>query len=240
MVPFFSKIISTNNNGILAEIYKRGGLFMKKTLMIILVCVICMNTYQVSAKETGHAAFEEIIFPQHATSKLLIDMTYNEKAISHEKLIEKKFIGWTIFTINRNADAVYIAETIFSRSNVTQTPYEFNYLLREGDTIETSVSAEGSISSKNKGKIKTLEAALDVLIRGQIGKKTTISRSEETRIKVNIDPNTKISMKIKGEAKVSNGVGKYYFFGIRFKSGEWEYIDVITRYYELSEETINP
>jgi hypothetical protein len=213
---------------------------MKKSLIILLVCIISMTRCQVSAKDTGHSAFEEIIFPQYSTSKLLVDMMYHEKEVAHERLKEKKFIGWTILTMNKNADAVYIAETIFSRSNATQTPYEFNYLLREGDTIETSVSADGSIASKNKGKIKSLEAALDVLIRGQIGKKSTITRSEETRIKVNIEPNTKISMKIKGEAKVSNGVGKYYFFGIRFKSGEWEYIDVITRYYELSEEKIQP
>ncbi|HOI46258.1 MAG TPA: hypothetical protein PLR26_00870 [Bacilli bacterium] len=212
---------------------------MKKIIIIILFFMVAGPSH-VYAKETGHAAFEEIIFPKDATTKLIIDMSYQEKQIAHERLKEKKFIGWTIYTINRNAEAIYIAETIFSRSNTTSTAYEFNYLLREGDTIETSVSADGSISSKNKGKIKTVEAALDLIIRGQIGKKTTLTRSEETRIKVNVEPNTKLSMKIKGEAKVSNGVGKYYFFGIRFKSGEWEYIDVVTRFYELSEERIQP
>jgi len=213
---------------------------MKKIIICIILLGMIWSSPVTHAKDTGHASFEEITFESNSTTKLLVDMNYQEKANAHKELTSKKFIGWVVGTMNRNADATYVAETIFSRSNVTSTPFEFNYSLKEGDTIETSVSADGSIASKNKGKIKSVEAALDILIRGQIAKKSTATKSEETKIKINIEPNTKISMKIKGEAKVSNGVGKYFFFGIKFKSGEWEYVDVITKYYELSEERLMP
>jgi len=212
---------------------------MKKTF-ICLIVVMVLAANPVYGKETGHALFEEIQFSEYSTAKLLVDMTIQEKMKAHRELTNRKFIGWTIHTMNRKAEANYVAETIFSRSNATTTAYEFNYLLKEGTEIETSISADGNISTKNKGKIKMVETALDVAIRGQIGKKEKTARSEETRIKVMIEPNRKISMKIVGEALVSNGVGKYYFFGICFKSGEWEYIDVLSRYYELCEEVIRP
>jgi hypothetical protein len=45
-------------------------------------------------------------------------------------------------------------------------------------------------------------------------------------------------MRVTGNAELSNGVSRYYFFGIQFKKGEWEYIDVIDECYELIEEKI--
>jgi hypothetical protein len=110
--------------------------------------------------------------------------------------------------------------------------------MTEGSEIETSVAVEGSIGSKLEGQIRAVEAALDMAIRGEIGRKKTTTRSEETKLNIVVAPNTKISMRVTGNAELSNGVGRYYFFGIQFKKGEWEYIDVIDECYELIEEKI--
>ena len=51
-------------------------------------------------------------------------------------------------------------------------------------------------------------------------------------------PYTKLTLMVRGDCVVSNGVGKYYVFGIPFSKGTWEYIDFVTEYYEFFEEKL--
>jgi hypothetical protein len=193
--------------------------------------------YQAQARDTGHPAFQENDF-QGQQAKLLIDMTVYEKQTAHSKLKGRKFFGWHVGAMYTKVDVKYVADTIFSKANSTSAPFSFNYIMTESSEIETSIAVEGSIGSKLKGQIRAVEAALDMAIRGGIGRKKTTTRSEETKLNIIVAPNTKISMKVTGNAELSNGVGRYYFFGIQFKKGEWEYIDVIDECYELIEEKI--
>ena len=91
---------------------------------------------------------------------------------------------------------------------------------------------------KASGKIDSVSIGLDTSIRGEIGMKSTISFEEEVDFTVKIMPNKKVSLLVKGIATLSNGASKYYFLGICTKKNYWEYIDVLSEYYELYEETI--
>lgn len=210
---------------------------MKKVIFIVLLTLMVNVSVNVKARNTGHSAFQDIEF-NGSQAKLLIDMTTYEKQKAHQKYKKWRFFGWSVGVINKNADCRYTAETIFSKANSTSTPVTFNYEMVESSKIETSISASGAITSKAKGKIKAVEVGLDTTIRGEIGRKKTTTRSEETKMSIVIFPNTKVTMKVTGNAELSNGVGSYYFLGICFKKGEWEYIDVIDECYELIEEKI--
>ena len=46
-------------------------------------------------------------------------------------------------------------------------------------------------------------------------------------------------MYLTGDAYLSQGAAIYYFFGIPIVKKNWEYIDVLTEYYEFYEESYN-
>lgn len=216
---------------------KTSKTIFNKIFFVLLLGLLLLTPFSVYGRNTGHSAFQNIEF-ENSSVKLLVDMTTYEKQKAHQNLKEWRFFGWTVGVINKNADCKYTAETIFSKANNTKTPFTFTYEMTENTKIETSISLDGTIASKVKGKVKAVELGLDTTIRGQIGRKKTTTRNEETKMTIIIQPNTKITMKVTGNAEMSNGVGRYYFLGICFKKGEWEYIDVLDECYELIEERI--
>ena len=76
------------------------------------------------------------------------------------------------------------------------------------------------------------------VLESDIGLKSDISFEEEMDFTIKILPQKKVSLIVKGKATISSGANKYYFLGICTKKGYWEYVDVISEYYELYEEEI--
>ena len=169
--------------------------------------------------------------------KLLVNISEKDKH-RYMEYVKRGFIGWKIKTMINNSDAEYVGKTIFSRYNNTNQAIDFNYSSSIKNTDQTSINTEGSISGSFSAKGKTLSGGLEGEIRKEIGTLSNITISEETNFKVNIKPGRKVSLIIKGDCKVSNGVAKYFFFGICFKKGSWEIIDVKSEYYELCEEIV--
>ncbi len=212
---------------------------MKKTYLMLFLCFIMIGFCQskVYAKyDTGHSDFEEIKFLDKS-ALLLIDMSEQIK-YDYMSKVNKGFIGWKVKTMIHSSTATYIGKTIFSRYNNTDQPIDFNYSSSIKNTEETSIVTEGSLSGSISGKGKALSGGLEAEIRKKIGSVSTITITEESNFKVQIKPGRKVSLIVKGDAKVSNGVAKYYFLGICFKKGSWEIIDVMSEYYELCEEII--
>lgn len=212
---------------------------MKKAFLFIFLLFIMIGFSQskVYAKyDTGHSDFEEIKF-ENKDSLLLINISEQVKH-DYMKQVNKGFIGWKVKTMVHSTNATYVGKTIFSRFNNTDQTIDFNYSSSIKNTEETSVVTEGSLSGSVSGKGKALSGGLEAEIRKKIGSVSTITITEESNFKVQIKPGRKVSLVVKGDAKVSNGVAKYYFLGICFKKGSWEIVDVMSEYYELCEEII--
>lgn len=212
---------------------------MKKIYLMLFLCFLMIGFTQskVYAKyDTGHSGFEKIEFSDQS-AVLLVDMSEQVKH-NHMNKVSKGFIGWKIKTMIHSTDAVYVGKTIFSRYNNTDQTIDFNYSSSIKNTEETSVVTEGSLSGSISGKGKALSGGLEAEIRKEIGKVSSITITEESSFKVQIKSGRKVSLIVKGDAKISNGVAKYYFLGICFKKGSWEIIDIKSEYYELCEEII--
>ncbi len=212
---------------------------MKKVYLGLFLCFIMIGFTQskVYAKyDTGHSGFEEIDFKDDS-ALLLVNITEQTK-YDYMTKVGKGFIGWKVKTMLHAASAEYIGKTIFSRYNNTDQTIDFNYSSSIKNTEETSVVTEGSLAGSISGKGKVISGGLEAEIRKKIGNVSTITITEESSFKVQIKPGRKVSLIVKGDAKVSNGVAKYYFLGICFKKGSWEIIDVMSEYYELHEEII--
>ena len=60
--------------------------------------------------------------------------------------------------------------------------------------------------------------------------------TESGSLKIVVHPNKKMTLRIVGEARITNGVSKYYFMGICFKKGAFEIVEIKSTIYELIEE----
>ena len=212
---------------------------MKKFYLILFLCFMFMGISSVCVNaeyETGHSEYKEINFKYNTGAKLLNRMTPGEVQKELDS-VKRKFAGWRVNDMVCAASATYVGKSIFARYNNTKQPVKFAYASTIQNMEENSVVTTGSIGASLSSK-KKLNAALELEIRKQIGKVTTHTSTEKVDFNVTIDPGHKISLIVKGDCKVSNGVAKYYILWMCFKKGSWEIIDVMSEYYELCEEVI--
>ena len=190
-----------------------------------------------ASNQTGHDEFDEIHIPSDSNAKLLVWMNSSEKERALEN-VKWRFFGLSTNEINYREQVTYNARTIFSRSNLTAFTLDFDYNMNTGKTVTNSIGVSGNINFKLSGKIKA------ITLNGDAGFSTdwdkTVKETEEEKIHftVIIPPRTKVSLIVKGKAELTNGAAKNYVFGIAFKKGHFEFIDVVTEYYELVEERI--
>lgn len=209
---------------------------MNLLLTIITIIVCSLNGVQAGTK-TGHSEFNEINFLYNPNGKLIIEMSDVERKAILKKVRRKAF-GWSSYANILNNTVEYTADTIFARANNTNQTVEFNYSTTSSRKKQLTSTLSGTLSLKASGKIDDISMGLDESIRSEIGQKTEISFEEETDFSIKIDPGKKISLLVKGKANLSNGASKYFFCGVTTSKKIWEYVDVISEYYELYEETI--
>ena len=212
--------------------------FLKLNLCIFILTFVLITFINVNAgTKTGHKEFTKITFLYNKDAFLLVEMN-NTQLEDMMKEVKRKAFGWSTYTNIINNEVVYEAGSIFSRSNNTSQPIDFTYSTLASTSKQLTSNLSGTLAMKASGKIDVVTLGLDTSIRGEIGTKSTISFEEEVDFSVKIMPNKKISLLVKGIANLSNGASKYYFLGICTKKNYWEYIDVMSEYYELYEETI--
>lgn len=211
---------------------------MRKIIFCLFCLMSCLNVYVVGAAEsTGHPEFQEIRIPVGSDAKLISNMDKETINKAYGK-IKRKFWGWGVEVIVNNQKVEYKGDTVFAKKNNTTQTLKYIYFHRKEESVTTSVSASASLAGKASGKIKAVTTSLDNSIRGEIGKKTEASRMESMEITIIVPPKKKLTVCIRGEARLNNGVCRYYVLGIGFKKGEWEYIDVVNEYYDYYEENI--
>ncbi|MDD4000016.1 MAG: hypothetical protein PHX62_03885 [Bacilli bacterium] len=208
---------------------------MKKILIIF--CLVLILPFSLPLKgASGHESFSAINLK--GEGKLLAEMTEAEFNAGYEAMGKRKFWGWKHHYFLIREEAIYFGEVIFAKSNRTNQNIEVNYVLQEKEYDESSWKITGSISGKIKGKLKIGDLEGGAEFEGEKEEMGSYTRFEETKFKVTIEPNHRMVFQVTGECLVSNGVSKHYIFGITSKQGAWEYVDVLTSYYELYETEI--
>lgn len=211
---------------------------MKKFLIFVFVfsyfSMFRLNAYTV----TGHDAITSLTFFDEEENKLLVDMTSSEIEAGYKKLGNNKFFGWKDYFFIVKQEAVYIGEVIFARTNKTNQVIEIDYKVKEVQTESRSIKTTGSLNATFGAKLKKM----DVNVKGNgeivVTKTKSYTFQEDVAFKLVIQPHYKVVFQVTGDALVTNGVSKYSAFGITFKKGSWECIDIVTKYYELYEEKL--
>ena len=133
-------------------------------------------------------------------------------------------------------DGSYVGAIVFSRSNKTLAPLTFDYSLTEVIYEEQSYSITGSLSFKQSAKLKKVELGATESVEVKVSGESSIKTTESNSMTITINPNKKITLRVKGECKISLVFAKYYFIGICTKKGAFECVDITTSYFELYEE----
>lgn len=182
---------------------------------------------------TGHEQFEELVV--NSKYRLLIDIDSDEISKKYSK-VKKAFFGTKSLYFYKYLPANYKSTVIFSRSNKTSEAYVFGYNLETVKYKNVSVAVKGSISAKNIFKTKIGDITAEGEISLSYATDSYVKTTETGKMSVVIHPNKKVTLRIVGKARVSNGVSKKYIFGICVKKGAFEIVEVQSTIYELLEE----
>ena len=215
---------------------------MKKLILKVLSLFIVTMSLMVgftsfASNQTGHDEFDLITTPEDSSAKLLVWMKGEEKDRALDK-VKWKFFGLSTNDINYREIIYYNARTIFSRSNLTTHTLDFHYNMSTGRTVTNSIGISGNLDLKLSGKIKAVTLTGDAGFATDWDKQVKETEEEKINFTVVIPPKSKVSLVVKGTAELTNGAAKNYVFGIAFKKGHFEFIDVVTEYYELIEERL--
>lgn len=216
-------------------------MFKKYLICFITLCTLT-TSFKVyaaeSTKNTGHADIIELgFYDYHMGYQLLSEMSKKDLDIAYKK-VKRSAFGWSVKEINNNVDAWYISEIIFSKSNRSSQVYTFSYTTKHTSTNEVELSASGTIATKVSAKIKTITLTGSLDAEGEIKSTSKDYFEEKSSFSVDLMPYTKLTLMVRGDCVVSNGVGKFYVLGIPVSKGTWEYIDFVTEYYEFFEEKL--
>lgn len=207
---------------------------MKKIIIFILV-VLNISFCSINAS-INYPDFKEIEFENEGV-KLIENYAKTEIKEAFKKL-GKRFIGWNVYYLNINEEFHYVGKIVFARENNLDVPLVFDHDIAETVAYERSIKFTGKLNLKVDASNKNLKGGLGGEIEHVIGKKETFTRVEKIEMKINVPARKKFCVRAVGEARISNGVSKYRFFGIVFKQGTWEIMDVISEYFLYYEEDL--
>ena len=210
---------------------------MRKLLIILLICLmLTIDNNAVYANE--YAAYQDIEF-EHSGARLLENYTKSMYDKYYDKISKRKFWGWRVHTAYKTEKAYFTKETLYVIYNEGTTPIVETFRFKTIESVKKQYNVSGTLGLTGEGNVVAFQLGLEEQLEYSITATTNSSMEEDFTIKVQVDPNTKLLVEIRGEAKVSNGVAKYYRFWRSKKKGGWEVFLVTTEYYSIRKEIID-
>ncbi len=183
----------------------------------------------------NHLNYQEIVFLDKGE---LIEEINEKDFRQYYAEIESKFYGWNSKLIYDEVDIVFVSKTLFSYKNQSTETITYQYNYESGKSVKDSMSFSGDLSAEVDLKYKKNNLNLGAEFKKKYDEQNTTKINEKWKLDIKVAPYTKMSLKIKGEGKLSSGVSKFYYFFIPLKKGGWEMIDISSEYYWLSEEYV--
>ncbi|AIO19307.1 hypothetical protein KQ51_01431 [Candidatus Izimaplasma bacterium HR1] len=210
---------------------------MRKLLIATLFIFLTTFTAQtLTANE--YSTFQDYEF-EHSGMYFLDSYTDDMYEDYYEMIPKKKFWGWSILTAYKTEKIYYTKETLWVIHNEGFTPIVQTFSFSAEDSVKKQYNVSGDLGLKGSGSAMGFKLGLDEKLSYSIIATTNSKIEEDFDIKIQVDPNTKLYIEIKGEGKVSNGVAKYYRFWRKVREGGWEVFLVTTEYYSIRKEVID-
>ena len=178
---------------------------------------------------------EELRLPKGVTQ--IDDWQASELEEYYEK-VPKKFFGWSSVLIYDEEPAVYVSETLFSYANQSKDPVKYTYSHTNDESRKYQVNVTGNITTSAAGQIKDFKLKFDSSVKSTIAGDTQSSTNTKMNLNIEVPAYRKVSLKLRGEARLSSGVGVYYVMWMPVRKGAFEVLDVISEHFWLKEELL--
>jgi hypothetical protein len=96
----------------------------------------------------------------------------------------------------------------------------------------------GSLSASAAPQIKEVKTKVDASLKASASNNQSAETSTKTNMNIEVPPYRKVSLKLRGEAVLSNGVGIYYVMRVPVRRGSWEVLTFLSEHFWLKEEII--
>ena len=202
----------------------------------MLVFISSIFTLESNASE--YLTYQDFEF-DHAGAKLLENYSNAEYKKYYKKINKKRFWGWRIYTRMENEEVVFLKDTLFIVVNEGSTAIVQSLSFKSEEYVKKQYNVTGTLGLKAGATDGGFKLGLEEKLNFSIAATVYNSVEEEYEIKVYVDPATKLTVEVRGEGKVSNGVAKYFRFYKNVKKGGWEIFVVTTEYYSLKKEVLD-
>lgn len=210
---------------------------MKKLLIVSFVLFLSLFFLQASSANE-YSTYQDIEF-EHNGMLFLDDYSKDMYDKYYKKIKKSRFWGWRIYTVHETETCYYLKETLWVIENEGYSAITNTFSFSADESVKKQYNVSGTIEMSGSGSEATFKLGLEEKLSYSATATATTSIQKDFDIKVQVDPNTKLYIEIRGEGKVSNGVGKYYRFWKNVKKGGWEVFLVTTEYYSIRKEVID-
>ncbi len=209
-----------------------------KKIVIVLMFVFISSFLAKESNASEYLTYQEIEFDQNG-AKLLEHYSNGEYEKYYGKLTKKKFWGWRTYIRFENEEVSFLKDTLFIIVNEGESPITETFSIKKEEYVKKQYSVTGTLGLDVNASEKCFKLGLEEKLKFSITKTVYTEIEEEFEIKVLVDSMTKLTIEVRGEGKVSNGIAKYYRFFKNVKKGGWEIFVVTTEYYSLNKELID-
>lgn len=210
---------------------------MRKIVLLGFMILICSLMVE-NVKATDYESYQEIIFV-HKGATLLSEYGNNDFDKYYKKMKGRRFWGWRTFTVYEDEELEYTRDTLYVILNEGDTAIEETIKLSREYSLKKQYSVSGSLGIKGSGSDKGFKLGLEEEVKSTITTTVEGTLEESYSMKIQVDPGTKVSIQIKGEGKITNGVAKYYRFWKNVKKGGFEIFWITTEYYSIEKVRID-
>ena len=209
---------------------------MKKLFIFVLFLTFLISLTPLHAETYPY--YQEIYF-ENKDVKLI--EKWDDKTTKEylKKINKKKWFGWNVYYVTTGEKFSYVANTVLDVKNTGTTPIVQKFTYKESDESKIQLSTSGQLKVDFSGPIKKFKFGLDAQIKISYDYTTSMKTSEELVTNINIDPGTRLIVKVIGEGKIYQGVANKYFFFIKTKEGAFEEVINTTEYYTIEKYPID-
>ena len=211
---------------------------MKKIIFCLCLCVILFITGNILsyASTDDYTTFTEIMMSE---GKLLSNYTEEEMNELLKKVHKNKFMGVSVYEENKNIDASYISNTLYSIENNGKDEIIYDIVVDVETNNKVSFNASGSLNaSASGGKSGGVKGEIGAKCGVEVSTTTTTSRKEKQTMKLTVEGGSRAIVYLTGNLSITNGVAAYYVTFIRVSEGGFEIVTLKNQYARVEKSKI--
>jgi len=211
-----------------------------KRIIIVLIFLASLLVMPKLYADSSYLTFQELTV---LNGKLMRKWTDSEYKEFLKKVEKRKFYGWNIYYVQKEAKCTFISETLATYYNDGYTPIEYKYQKDITAKVKYDISVQGTLKLTADVKYTgvkglTLGGGLSSEIKASFNYEKVVTETEKVDFSFKVDPGTIVNMYYTGEGKITNGTAASYLFWITLYKGSFEIFVETTHYFRMEKRQI--